>query len=50
MRWKRLWEALLTRQPSRKDVADVEKIKKDLRSEVQEEFREKINALTAGSN
>ena len=36
--------AKLTRQPSRPDV---EKIKKDLRSEMEAEFRKKINALTA---
>ena len=36
--------AKLTRQPSRPDV---EKIKKDVRSEMEAEFRKKINALTA---
>ena len=39
--------AKLTRQPSRPDV---EKIKKDVRSEMEAEFRKKINALAAGSN
>ena len=39
--------AKLTRQPSRPNV---EKIRKDVRSEVEEEFRKKINALTAVSN
>ena len=29
---------------------DIEKIKKDVRSEIEAEFRKKINALTAGSN
>ena len=37
----------LTRQSSRPDV---EKIKKDLRSEMKAEFRKKITALAAGSN
>ena len=36
--------AKLTRQPSRPDV---EKIKKDVRTEMEAEFRKKINALTA---
>jgi len=39
--------AKLTRQPSRPDV---EKIRKDVRGEVEEEFRKKLNALTAASN
>jgi len=39
--------AKLTRQPSQPDV---EKIRKDIRSEVKEEFRKKVNALTAASN
>ena len=39
--------AKLTRQPSRPDV---EKIKKDVRTEMEAEFRKKINALAAGSN
>ena len=39
--------AKLTRQPSRPDV---EKIKKDVRSEMEAEFRKKITALAAGSN
>ena len=39
--------AKLTRQSSRPDV---EKIKKDVRSEMEAEFREKITALAAGSN
>jgi len=39
--------AKLTRQPSRPDV---EKIRKDIRSEVEEEFRKKVNAITAASN
>ena len=39
--------AKLTPQSSRPDV---EKIKKDLRSEVEAEFRKKITALVAGSN
>ena len=39
--------AKLTRQPSRPDV---EKIKKDVRSEMEAEFRKKITALTAASN
>ena len=33
----------LTCQPSRKIVADVEKIKKDIRREVEEEFRKKAD-------
>ena len=37
----------LIRQSSRPDV---EKIKKDVRSEMEAEFRKKITALTAGSN
>ena len=36
--------AKLTRQPSKKNVVDVEKIKKDIRSELQEEFRKKLLA------
>ena len=39
--------AKLTRQPSRPDV---EKIRKDVRGEVEEEFRKKLNALAAASN
>jgi len=39
--------AKLTRQPSKPDV---EKISKDIRGEVEEEFRKKVNALTAASN
>ena len=39
--------AKLTRQSSR---SDVEKIKKDLRSEMEAEFGKKITALAAGSN
>jgi len=39
--------AKLTCQPSRPDV---EKIRKDIRSEVEEEFRKKITATTAASN
>ena len=39
--------AKLTRQSSRPDV---EKIKKDLRSDIEAEFRKKITALAAGSN
>ena len=39
--------AKLTRQPSRPDV---EKIKKDLRAEMEAEFRKKITSLAAGSN
>ena len=39
--------AKLTRKPSKPNV---DKIRKDLRSEVEEEFRKKINALTAVSN
>ena len=39
--------AKLTRQSSRPDV---EKIKKDARSEIEAEFRKKITALAAGSN
>ena len=39
--------AKLTRQSSRPDV---EKIRKEVRSEMEAEFRKKINALTAGSN
>ena len=39
--------AKLTRQSSRPDV---EKIKKDVRSEMEAEFRKKITALAAGSN
>jgi len=39
--------AKLTRQPSHPDV---EKIRKDIRSEVEEEFRKKVDAITADSN
>ena len=39
--------AKLTRQSS---WPDVEKIKKDVRSEMEAEFRKKITALAAGSN
>ena len=39
--------AKLTRKPSQPSV---DKIRKDVRSEVEEEFRKKINALTAVSN
>ena len=39
--------AKLTRQSSRPDV---EKIKKDVSSEIEAEFRKKITALAAGSN
>ena len=39
--------AKLTRKPSNPNV---DKIRKDVRSEVEEEFRKKINALTAVSN
>ena len=39
--------AKLTRQSSRPDV---EKIKKDVRSEMETKFRKKITALAAGSN
>ena len=39
--------AKLTRQASRPDV---EKIKKDLRKEIDADYRKKINAITAGSN
>jgi len=39
--------AKLTRQPSRPDV---EKIRKDIRSEVEEEFLKKITSATAASN
>ena len=39
--------AKLTRQPSRPDV---EKIRKDVRGKIEEEFRKKINALATTSN
>ena len=39
--------AKLTRQPSRPDV---EKIKKDVRTEMEAEFQEKKNALIAALN
>ena len=39
--------AKLTRESSRPDV---EKIKKDVRSEMEAEFRKKITVLAAGSN
>ena len=39
--------AKLTQKPSQPDI---EKIKKDVRSEMEADFRKKINALTAGSN
>ena len=39
--------AKLTKNPSQPNI---EKIKKDVRSEIEEEFRKKINALAAGSN
>ena len=37
----------LTKNPSQPDI---EKIKKNVRSEVEAEFQKKINALVAGSN
>ena len=40
-------QAKITCQPSRPDV---EKIRKDVRREVEEEFRKKLNALAAASN
>ena len=39
--------AKLTQKPSQPDI---EKIKKNVRSEMEAEFRKKINALTAASN
>ena len=39
--------AKLTKNPSQPDI---EKIKKDIRSEIEAEFRKKINALADGSN
>jgi len=39
--------AKLTRQPSQPDV---EKIRKDVRGEVEKEFQKKLNALAASSN
>ena len=39
--------AKLTRNSSQPDI---EKIKKDVRSEMESEFRKKINAIAAGSN
>ena len=39
--------AKLTKKPSQPDM---EKIKKDVRSEMEAEFRKKITALAAGSN
>ena len=39
--------AKLTKKPSQPDI---EKIKKDVRSEIEAEFRKKITALAAGSN
>ena len=39
--------AKLTRQPSKKNMADVEKIKKSVRDELQEEFRKKLETLTS---
>ena len=39
--------AKLTKKPSQPDI---EKIKKDVRSKIEEEFRIKITALAAGSN
>ena len=39
--------AKLTRKPSRPDV---EKIRTDLHSEIEADYRKKINAITAGSN
>ena len=44
---KQAVRAKLTKNPSRPDI---EKIKKDVRSEIEEEFRKKIAALTGGSN
>lgn len=42
--------AKLTRQPSRKNVADVEKITKDVRGEVEAEFQKELKNLLASSN
>ena len=39
--------AKLTKNPAQPDI---EKIKKDVRSEIEAEFRKKINAIAAGSN
>lgn len=43
---KEVVTAKLTCQPSRKNVADVEKVKKDICSKVEEVFRQKLNTLT----
>ena len=45
--FKEAVRAKLTRNSSQPDI---EKIKKDVRSEIEAEFRKKINALAAGSN
>ena len=39
--------AKVTKNPSQPNI---EKIKKDVRSEIEAEFRKKINAIAAGSN
>ena len=45
-----LKEAVMAKLTRNSSQPDIEKIKKDLRSEIETEYRKKINALTAGLN
>ena len=45
-----LKEAVRTKVTKKPSQPDIEKIKKDVRSEIEAEFRKKITALAAGSN
>ena len=45
-----LKEAVRAKLTQKTSQPDIEKIKKDVRSEIEAEFRKKINALAAGSN
>ena len=45
-----LKEAVRSKITRNSSVPDIEKIKKDVRSEVKAEFQKKINALDGGSN
>ena len=49
-RYNELKEAVRAKLTRNTSQPDIEKIKKDVRSEIEAEFRKKINALTAGSN
>ena len=49
-RYNVLKEAVRAKLTRNSSQPDIEKIKKDVRSEMEAEFRKKINALAAGSN